>query len=184
MRTKSELREWAREWRGRQDSSGASDFAHFIGHPFLEAARRVAGYLSLPDEISPFPLMGHCHARGKVVAVSAWDDESKAYRFCRWVPDAPLEVGPKRIPQPVEKRWMSASDFDLFLVPGLAFGRRGERLGFGAVIYDRLLSSASPRARFVGVAHDWQLVDAIPQESHDVCMHCILTPTQTHSILI
>ena len=178
MRTKSELRQWAKGQRKEYVPPAGIDFPHFAGHPVLVSAQCVAGYLPLHDEISPLPIMRLCHGQGKVVAVSAWDDVARCYRFCRWSPDTLLEAGPKNISQPVEKHWMLASDFHLILVPGLVFGRNGERLGFGAGIYDRLLSAESNHAYRVGLAHDWQVVDAIPQEPHDVRMHAVLTPTQ------
>jgi len=132
----------------------------------------------MPDELNPLPLLALCHNQLKTVAVPAWNRESQQYRFCRWTPDAPLESGPKKITQPIEKLWMTLADLDLVLVPGLAFGRHGERLGFGAGIYDRLLSSKDSHAHFIGMAYDWQLLDSLPQDPHDIRMHAILTPTQ------
>ena len=64
---------------------------------------------------------------------------------------------------------------DLLLVPGLAFGRSGERLGRGGGYYDRFLPRA-PQALKVGLSFDFQLFDRLPIETADFPMDCIVTP--------
>lgn len=64
--------------------------------------------------------------------------------------------------------------FDLIVVPGLAFDHQGNRLGYGQGFYDIFLS-AHPEALKVGVAYDFQLVDALPVESHDVPLNGLIT---------
>ena len=61
------------------------------------------------------------------------------------------------------------------IVPGLAFDRRGHRLGRGAGVYDRFLATLAPHTLRIGVIPDAQLVDALPTEPHDVPMHLVVT---------
>lgn len=62
---------------------------------------------------------------------------------------------------------------DLIIVPGLAFDRRGNRLGYGGGYYDRLLAEfAAPK---VALAFSAQIVDAIPTEAHDQRVDMIVT---------
>ena len=61
------------------------------------------------------------------------------------------------------------------IVPGLAFDRRGHRLGRGAGVYDRFLATLAPNTLRIGVIPDAQLVDALPTEPHDVPMHLVVT---------
>lgn len=68
-----------------------------------------------------------------------------------------------------------AADRVLFLVPGVAFDRRGNRLGRGYGWYDRILSRFD-RAHRMGLAFDLQLVPAVPCEAWDVPMHTVATP--------
>lgn len=63
----------------------------------------------------------------------------------------------------------------VFLVPGVVFGRQGERIGFGAGFYDRYLSRATPAAIKIGVAFDLQLVDSVEQNEWDVRMDALVT---------
>jgi 5-formyltetrahydrofolate cyclo-ligase len=64
---------------------------------------------------------------------------------------------------------------DVILVPGLAFDRRGHRLGYGRGYYDRALA-ACPRALRIGLCHSFQLVEVLPEEAHDQPVDYIVTP--------
>jgi 5-formyltetrahydrofolate cyclo-ligase len=67
---------------------------------------------------------------------------------------------------------------DLVVVPGVAFDRRGQRLGTGRGYYDRFLRRLRSDATLVGLAFDCQIVDAMPAAPHDVPMHIVITPTE------
>jgi len=73
---------------------------------------------------------------------------------------------------------INPTQIDFFLVPGIGFDRRGNRLGHGAGFYDRLLAQANPNAFLLGYGYDFQVVDAIPHEAHDRVMHAMATPSQ------
>ena len=64
---------------------------------------------------------------------------------------------------------------DVALVPGVAFDRRGGRLGLGGGYYDRLLPT-TPALR-VGVTYDECLADMLPCGEHDQRMDWIVTPS-------
>ena len=49
------------------------------------------------------------------------------------------------------------------------------RLGRGKGYYDKLLIQCN--AYKIGVCYDFQLIDKIPNEKHDVKMDMIITPT-------
>ena len=65
------------------------------------------------------------------------------------------------------------SSIELIVVPGVAYDRCGNRVGRGKGFYDRLL--ASTHATKVGVGYDFQLVDDIDSEPHDVVMDLVVT---------
>ncbi len=70
---------------------------------------------------------------------------------------------------------MAAADVDLAVVPGVAFDRRGGRLGHGRGYYDRLLAQMSPHCCFVGVAFSCQVLEQVVTLPHDMRMHKIVT---------
>ncbi|HKN96374.1 MAG TPA: 5-formyltetrahydrofolate cyclo-ligase [Pseudonocardiaceae bacterium] len=65
---------------------------------------------------------------------------------------------------------------DLVLVPALAVDRAGHRIGRGGGHYDRSLPLARPGTPLVAVVRDDEIVDELPNESHDVPMTAALTP--------
>ena len=64
---------------------------------------------------------------------------------------------------------------DLIVVPGVAFDLMGRRVGFGKGYYDRALHSLEGKGRLVGFCYDFQLVDEIRGEPHDVTMDIVIT---------
>lgn len=77
---------------------------------------------------------------------------------------------------PPEVRACRIAPGDLLLVPGVAFTRRGVRLGRGGGHYDRLLADAG-ECISVGLAFDIQLVEEIPTELHDRRVDIVATPS-------
>jgi len=64
-------------------------------------------------------------------------------------------------------------EIDLFIIPGLAFSRKGDRLGFGKGFYDRYLENALGYK--LGVGFDFQIVDDMEHDSYDVILNLIIT---------
>ena len=69
-------------------------------------------------------------------------------------------------------------DVDVIIVPGVAFDQTGHRLGFGKGYYDRALMQKSPQTLLIGLCHNFQLVDQLPHEAHDIPMDIIVTDHQ------
>lgn len=63
----------------------------------------------------------------------------------------------------------------LICVPGVAFGRAGERLGRGGGFYDRLLACAAPQVIAAGLAYSFQLLDSLPESATDRRVDLIVT---------
>ena len=87
------------------------------------------------------------------------------------------ETGPYGIPEPpnpagVEPR---LSGWDIVVVPGLAFDRRGNRLGHGLGYYDRFLGGLPESVPRVGLAWARQLVPCVPVDAWDVPVHALVT---------
>jgi 5-formyltetrahydrofolate cyclo-ligase len=66
---------------------------------------------------------------------------------------------------------------DVVVVPALAVGRDGTRLGRGGGYYDRALASARPGAVLVAVLFDGELLDAVPAGEHDRRVGAVVTPS-------
>ena len=75
--------------------------------------------------------------------------------------------------EPTGNIFPSLENIDLVIVPGMAFNRQGDRLGRGKGYYDKILKEASAAWK-IGVCFDFQLVEELPVEAHDVRMDCVM----------
>ena len=80
-----------------------------------------------------------------------------------------------REPEFLRERAVDLSAIDLLLVPGVAFTRRGDRLGRGGGFYDRVLARPELRATTIGVCFELQISEELPIESHDARVHLVIT---------
>lgn len=72
---------------------------------------------------------------------------------------------------------VAPADIDVVLVPGVAFGRDGYRLGYGRGYYDLLLHAA-PRALTVGLSYVETLYESVPHEPHDHPLSAVISPSE------
>jgi 5-formyltetrahydrofolate cyclo-ligase len=69
----------------------------------------------------------------------------------------------------------SRGDIDLVVVPALAAGSDGHRLGYGVGFYDVTLPDVCPPAKSVTVAFSFQLLAEVPFENWDVACDYVVT---------
>ena len=66
-------------------------------------------------------------------------------------------------------------EFDIVIVPLVAFDAENNRLGYGGGNYDQFLPLLHPDAYIVGVAFSEQQVDSVPTEPHDLPLPHIIS---------
>lgn len=91
--------------------------------------------------------------------------------------DKELEVGVYNILTPKKEyiREIKPSKIDLVLVPGIAFDRKGYRVGYGGGYYDRFLCKINENAITIALAFSMQLIDSVPKGYYDLPVDYILT---------
>lgn len=85
-----------------------------------------------------------------------------------------LPSGKFGILEPIEVMKIPYKNIDLVLVPGIIFDKEGYRIGYGFGYYDKFLKKVS-KAIKIGLAFDFQIIDTVPREMHDVPMDLIVT---------
>jgi len=146
--------------------------------PLWRQAESILFYAPMTGELDVWPMLEAALAAGKTAGLPRFDGDAQCYVACR-IRDlaSDVEMGRFGIREPVAQCAGDAlKRLDLILVPGVAFDLHGRRLGRGKGYYDHLLAAVSGTA--CAVAFDEQIVDAVPVESHDVVLNCILTPTR------
>ncbi|MGB9886147.1 MAG: 5-formyltetrahydrofolate cyclo-ligase [Moorellales bacterium] len=149
-------------------------------------ARVVFAYVAFRQEIETAELIQTAWETGKRVAVPRVDRQNRrllALEIRSWSELAPGTWG---IPEPGPAApAVAPEEIDLALVPGVAFDRRGYRLGYGGGYYDRFLPLLRPEARSLGLAYSWQVLERLPVESTDVPVDYVVTEQEliggTHS---
>jgi 5-formyltetrahydrofolate cyclo-ligase len=135
----------------------------------------VAFFGGLKSEPNLRPLRPWLVARSIPVALFAIDGEDLVpYRVSS---EADIESGAMGVWEPNRNRCekMKIQDLGTVLVPALAFGKDGARLGRGKGYYDRLLNHPMCHARRIGVGFAQQVLDSVPSEPHDAKLHALLT---------
>lgn len=137
-------------------------------------ADNVLMYNSLPDELSTREFIDKWAGRKRffLPRVNGVDLDILPYDRTR------MHLGAFRIEEPDGDDLTDVESIDLVVVPGVAFDRRGNRVGRGKGYYDRLL--ARVRSVTVGVGYDFQLVDDIDPEPHDRALNIVITPSGIH----
>lgn len=145
---------------------------------YLMLMDNIVAYYSLPDEVCTHQLLDELLAAGKNVYLPKVVSDTEMV-LCRYTGRDSLQKGAFGIMEPTGPVMPKEkyNDIKVVLVPGVAFDKENRRLGRGKGYYDRFLSSFfQPRcAVFYGVCFDFQRVDAIPADEHDVCMDGLIS---------
>jgi 5-formyltetrahydrofolate cyclo-ligase len=85
-----------------------------------------------------------------------------------------FRAGPLGIREPIDQRKECKKTVDLFILPGVAYDRMGNRLGQGGGYYDRLLAPLMGILR-MGLAFESQIIDRVPVTPTDCRVDQIIT---------
>lgn len=154
--------------------------ARLAGREAYRLAGCIACYVSVRNEVHTHSLIDFARVSGKRVAVPvALPNRMLVHREIRSL----AELKPSTLgllePSGETSRVVPPEAFDVIVVPGLAFDRAGNRIGFGAGYYDRFLS-LTPAIK-IGLAFDFQLFDRLPADDRDVAMDLVITESEIHT---
>jgi 5-formyltetrahydrofolate cyclo-ligase len=140
--------------------------------PEFMSARVVMFFASFRSEVETGPMIRHALTSGKrVVLPKVKDKELALFEIMDF--DADVSPGAWGIPEPHESRPAKIETIDLIIVPGAAFDARGNRLGYGAGFYDKLLPAFKKMT--VALAFEVQILPRVPVDAHDVPVKKIVT---------
>jgi len=167
-------------------AKSAAACAALLGLPEWRAAGCVLLFSSLPGEVATGELVDAALRQGKRVALPriVTPPTGRRYLELRALPAAPDGPGAAAalvpgtwgiLEPPAEAPLVPPAAVDLAVVPGVAFDRRGARLGYGGGFYDRLLPQLRPGVPAFGLAFGLQVVAAVPVGPNDVTLAGIIT---------
>lgn len=180
METKSEIRRRLLDERRALDSAEAARRSGFVRErlwtlPEFQRAGRVLTYVSAKDnEVDTRAIIERLLAEGRIVACpQSLPDRVLAWRKIDSVDDLTGSRYGIPEPQPERCKVVAPSRADVVLVPGIAFTREGHRIGYGGGYFDRFLHDFGGLS--IGLAYEFQLVDAIPTGPHDMRLNLVVT---------
>lgn len=184
---KKAMREEAHARRNAQpnkDEISREIVARFLATPEYAAAKTVMFYVDVRSEVrTRNDLAGALETGKRIVVPYCVDGELELFHLENM---DELELGMYRILEPrtdlrtVEAKKIDVTDLDLVMVPGVAFDRRGARMGHGKGYYDKLLEHARKDTPLFALAFECQLFPEIPVQAHDVFMDAVITESAVY----
>ena len=155
-----------------------------VALPEYTAAKAVMLYVSFGSEVCTRPLLDRALSEGKRIVIPYC--RGATLGLFRLTSMDELSVSTYGILEPKiemranQNRAVDVMDLDVIVVPGVAFDRRGGRLGHGKGYYDNLLAEARSDALVVGAAFECQIFPQVPMLPHDVYMKMVVTEKTTY----
>ncbi len=138
----------------------------------------VAAYWAKDRELDTQILIDECLERCITIALPVIQDNDRILKFAGYDNNTDMVNGKFDIPHPVineDTKWLEP---DIFLLPLLAFDRKGNRLGFGGGYFDATLEhyKAKKNILAIGIAYAEQAcLFNLPSEEHDIKMDWVIT---------
>lgn len=149
-------------------------FKRLIQTSVFQRSAHIAFYCGITPEVSTQSFL-KAALKDKKIYLPRVQLRKKRLQFHRVRSLGDLRRGPYGILEPKPScAAIPAKRLELIIVPGVAFDRRGGRLGRGAGYYDRFLKKAKQAVK-VGLCFREQIVKKIPMKHHDVRMDRIIT---------
>ncbi len=184
MMSKKEIRKKYKELRERMSLSEVKKLSGQICENLQESslfseAQYIYAYYPLGNEADIRPVIETAWRDGKRVAFPKVFGETM--RFFEVKSFGQLFPGTFGVMEPEES---CPVDWEkpLVFTPGVAFDRKGNRMGFGKGYYDRYFESR-PGAVMVGVAYELQVSDEIPIDRYDRALDGIVTENGMLSLI-
>jgi 5-formyltetrahydrofolate cyclo-ligase len=181
---KAELRAVALQRRDALSPSLRRDYGQIILNRIIameqfHQARTVMAYCGFGSEIDTAPLLRAVLESGKTLVLPKINRPAGVLDIYQ-VDD--LETGLLtgvwgiREPNPATCQARTPPDIDMVLVPGVAFDRKGGRIGYGKGYYDKLLAQCRHACKIAG-AFEVQVFDSVPMAPHDIPVDALVTET-------
>ena len=157
----------------------------FVALPEYKSAKTVLFYVDVRSEVRTRNYLATALTHGKKIVVP-WCNAEGELELFHLASMEELAIGMYKILEPrpevrlLPEKMVDVKELDLVMVPGVAFDRRGARMGHGKGYYDKLLEHARAGTPLVALAFECQMFPEIPVAEHDVFMDKIITESATY----
>ncbi len=156
----------------------------------FKKAKTVMFYIAFGGEVKTEEMIRRAKKIGKIVCVPALSPSASlginsiegqvmkkdriSMRPVLMAGHAELVKGPYGVMQPVIQKVVNLQSLDMVIVPGLAFDKKGNRLGRGKGYYDRFIKEIPRNANTIGLAYDFQILPSVPTTKDDINVKKVL----------
>lgn len=186
MKQKNEIRKKILSIRNNLTRETARDKSKFIINKFLSTeefliSKNIMVYMDFKNEVNTKELIQYMLQSNKNVIIPYTDMvnikiipvEIKSLDDLVYCKYGYLEPKKECINNP-----FSEDQIDLIVVPGVVFDKNRNRVGFGKGYYDKLLSKRRSGVKAIAFAYDFQVLESVPFEEHDIKMDKIITENE------
>lgn len=181
MYTKGEIRKYISDKRDLTDISQRKIydnkiFETLINSNFYKKTKVIFTFVSFKSEVDTHRIIDHAIRDGKTVCVPKIKSKIKGIDVFKIKGKKDLEKRYFGVMEPKDNCTpVNPKDIDLILMPGLAFDKRGGRIGYGGGFYDRFLKKLKKKVSKIALAYHFQILDEVPVNSLDVRVDGIIT---------
>jgi 5-formyltetrahydrofolate cyclo-ligase len=140
----------------------------------IKKAKTIMFYVNLADEVSTEEMIEKALLLGKTVVIPKCVKRTRKLIPYKLGCSKHLIIGPYGVREPVSRVRVPLFKLDAVIVPGLAFDKKGNRLGRGKGYYDRFLSRLPKKTYRLGLAFRQQILSSLPLAPHDRAVDKVL----------
>ncbi len=140
--------------------------------PEFRAASTILFFASFRSEVETEAMIRRALAEGKRVVLPKIKGKDLVLLEIKDF-DRDVVPGAWDIPEPYYGRPAKIEEIDFVVAPGAVFDEHGNRLGYGAGFYDKMLSSY--KGMTVALSFEIQIVPEVPVSAYDVPVNKIVT---------
>jgi len=140
-----------------------------LADPHWAKAKTVFLYHALPDEVDTAMLTDAAMHEGKTVLLPVIDGDDLRLK----IHTGTTRTGSYSIQEPVGDEFTCYNKITLAIVPGMAFDKKGNRLGRGRGFYDRTLPKLTAAYK-IGLCFPFQFLESVPHEAYDIKMDAVI----------
>ena len=176
MESKKDIRRYVLSLRGNltakeQDEKSQNICCQVINHPFFLNAKNIYCYVDYKNEVKTRAIIQYALDNGKRVAVPKIVDDEMLFCFIDSLEE--LTDGYRGIPEPSHCN-IANVDSPLVIMPGVAFDKSRNRIGYGKGFYDRFLKK-HPNCHTIALGFALQIVEHIPADPFDIQPEILIT---------
>ncbi|MCK9571831.1 MAG: 5-formyltetrahydrofolate cyclo-ligase [Candidatus Omnitrophica bacterium] len=140
----------------------------------FKKAKIVMFYIAFGGEVDTEEMIKEAKKAGKIICVPICKKDRDSMQPAILDEHAKLIKGLYGVFEPATRQVVCEKDLDLVIVPGLAFDKKGRRLGRGKGFYDRFLSLLPKDTPSIGLAFDFQILPSVPTTPKDINVQAVI----------